>query len=495
MPPVVSGSPADLEAVSKPSAALARPVLVVDLDGTLTPTDTLAESVVALLRQRPALVLALLWWLLRGRAALKAQVAARLRLDVQRLPWRADFLAWLRAERASGRRLVLATAAHQQIAQDVAQRLGLFDQVLASDAGRNLKGAAKLQAIRQQLGSDFVYAGDSRADLPVWAGAQAAVLVAAAPAVARRAHAQGRVEREFPAAPGGLRLWLRALRVHQWVKNVLLFVPLFLSFSFYDPRLLGLVVLAFLSFSLTASATYLLNDLWDLDSDRQHPRKCQRPLASGALPIAHALLAVAALLGLGMGLAAWASPAFGLMLLGYLALTLCYSAWLKRQVLLDVLVLAFLYTYRVLAGAVVIALPVKPYLLAFCVFTFLSLALVKRCAELVALAERGQVDAKGRDYRVGDLVVLWPLGLGASLCAVVVFGLFIGTPDAQAAYGDTSFLWLSGMVLVYWLGRLWIKTARGEMDDDPIVFAFRDPGSRWAVLAMALVPLTLHLAR
>lgn len=467
--------------------------LVVDLDGTLTPTDTLVESVFALLRQRPWMVFALLLWLVRGRAGFKAQVAAAGRLAVQHLPWRREFLDWLRAERAAGRSVWLATAAHQQIADDVAAALPLFDGVLASRKGVNLKGETKLAAIRARLGARFCYAGDSRADLPIWAAAEAAVLVGVSPALAARVHAAGvRVEREFAAAPVGLGLWLKAIRVHQWVKNLLIFVPLLTSFSFTDPLRLGLALLAFAAFSLAASGTYLMNDLWDLEHDRQHVRKRERPLASGRLPLQQGVLAAALLLGGGLLLALLASWPFVAMLLGYVLLTTAYSWVLKSYVLMDVLALALLYTYRVVAGGVVAGIQLSPWLLAFSVFIFLSLALVKRCAELVLLAQEGKAATRGRDYRVSDLVVLWPLGVGAGLCAVLVFGLFLGSVDAQRAYGQTDALWLVGVGLIYWLARMWIKTSRGEMHDDPIVFALKDRGSRIAVAAMAAVPVLAH---
>lgn len=472
------------------------PTLVIDLDGTLTPTDTLVESIVALVRRQPWRTPVILYWLLFGRAGFKARIAAAHRLNVHLLPWRQDLVEWIRAQRASGRRVVLATAAHRQIADDVALAQPLFDEVLASEPGLNLKGLAKLAAIRQQVGDEFVYAGDSRADLPIWSAARAAVLVGVDASVARQVRASGAVEREFAPLANSLSVWLKAVRAHQWLKNLLLFVPLLTSFGFTDPKKVLAMLAAFIAFSLAASATYLLNDLWDLDNDRQHARKRQRPLASGRLPLVQGLLGSVALMIAALGVALLATPwPFAAMLLGYVVLTTSYSWVLKAYVLMDVLVLALLYTYRVLAGAVAIGLVMSPWLLAFSVFTFLSLALVKRCAELVGLRDEGKLQVTGRDYRVSDLSVLWPLGVGASLCAAVVFGLFIGSPEARQAYGDTSTLWLVGVGLIYWMARMWIKTSRGEMHDDPIVFAIRDRGSRVAVAAMCAVPLLSHLLR
>lgn len=469
--------------------------LVVDLDGTLTPTDTLVESVVALLRHRPWMVFAILWWLLRGRSGFKGKVAAAHRLAVAHLPWRPELLDWLGAQRAAGRRLVLATAANHQIANDVAGHLGLFDTVLASTAEHNLKGSAKLAAIQREIGEQFAYAGDHAADLPIWRAARSRVVVDASPRVSEAVRAMGDVELEVPRKRRDLALWLKAIRMHQWVKNVLLFVPLLTSFGFMDLANVVAALKAFLAFSLAASATYLMNDLWDLDNDRQHQRKRARPMASGRLPLVQAVAAGALMLVLAFGIAASTSLAFVGMLAGYVVLTTLYSWVLKTYVLMDVLMLALLYTYRVLTGAVVVSITVSPWLFAFSGFTFLSLALVKRCSELVSLQQQGRQHTKGRDYRVSDLVVLWPLGVGASLCSIVVFGLFVGSPEALATYGDTRPLWLAAVGLVYWTGRMWIKTARGEMHDDPIVFALKDRGSRLAILGIVLIPLLVHFAR
>lgn len=465
-------------------AALPSP-LVVDLDGTLTPTDTLLEAILGLLKQSPLYLFKLVLWLCAGRAAFKQKVAACSLYTPTHLPWRTEFLAYLQEQHAQGRSLILATAADASIAQIVAHEIGLFDQVIASDGKHNLKGLAKLAAIQQAVGARFVYAGDSRADLPIWHAAEAAVLVGTSGAVRREVTRRGiQIERQFLQSGPSWRVWARALRVHQWVKNLLIFVPLLTAFAFDNTSKCTAALLAFMAFSMAASATYLGNDLWDLQSDRQHPRKKNRPLASGQLTIPMALVAGSLLLAGAWTLAWRVSPAFAGMLAGYVFLTVLYSWTLKQYVLIDVLMLALLYTLRVLAGAVAIAVPVSPWLLAFSVFLFLSLALVKRCAELVSLQHQGKRGSHGRDYQVSDLVVLWPLGIGASLCSVVVFGLFIGSPATQARYGNTDALWLVGIGLIYWVARLWIKTARGEMHDDPIVFALYDFGSRVAIVCM-----------
>lgn len=466
--------------------------LVVDLDGTLTLTDTLVESLIHVIKQSPLNLLRAPLWLLKGRAGFKAIIAEKTCLAAGSLPYREPLVAYLRAEKAQGRRIILATAAHATIADAVARQLGLFDQVLATTPGHNLKGRAKLKAIQENAGSSFVYAGDTQADLPIWQAAKAAILVGVPPALAATVREKTPIEREFPNEKATLTDWLRALRVHQWIKNLLLFVPLLTAFSFMEINKLFSMGLAFLAFSLAASATYIVNDLWDLDSDRLHPRKRLRPFASARLSILHGLAVAGVSVASAFLLAYCVSISFCLMLLAYLSLTSAYSWTLKKYVLIDAIMLSLLYTLRILAGAVAIEVATSSWLLAFSVFIFLSLALVKRCAELVSLEKSGLDKAHGRDYRVTDLTVLWPLGVGTALSAAVVFGLFISSPETQTRYATPQLLWLVAIGLVYWLGRLWIKTSRGEMHDDPVVYAIKDDVSRITVAIMLFVMLMAH---
>ena len=466
--------------------------LVVDLDGTLTPTDTLVESVICLVKHSPLNVLRLPVWLARGRAEFKNSIALHASISPALLPYRQDLLDYLKEEKAKGRQVVLATAAHQSIAQGVASHLDIFDKVLASGPGHNLKGQAKLEAIRHLVGEDFVYAGDSRADLPIWKSAQAAVLVGAAADVAAEVRRSVPVEREFSNEPAGAMVWVRALRIHQWLKNLLIFVPLLTAFSFLDLSKVATLTLAFIAFSLAASATYIGNDLWDLENDREHPRKRTRAFASARLSIVQGLAVAGVLLLLGLGLACAVSVDFLLMLCLYLVLTSAYTWMLKKYVLIDGVMLSLLYTLRVLAGTVAINIALSSWLLAFSVLTFLSQALVKRCSELVLLQQMGLDSTQGRDYRVTDLAVLWPMGVGAALSAVVVFGLFISAPETHERYASPRMLWLVAVGLLYWLARLWLKTSRGEMHDDPLIYALRDYGSRLVLLAMMAIAVLAH---
>ena len=377
--------------------------LVVDLDGTLTPTDTLVESLVLLVRSNPVYLLLIPFWLLFGRAGFKQRVADRVLPDVEALPLRAGLVDYLRAQRATGRRLVLATAADGRIAHRVAARLGLFDEVLASEAGHNLKGTNKLAAIRARVGERFVYAGDTQADLPIWRAATAAIPVGVASSLRAKLVAESiSVEREFPAEAAGWRDWLRALRVHQWLKNVLIFVPILTAFVFSDPARVQAAVFAFIAFSLMASATYIVNDLWDLDNDRRHPRKCQRPFAAARLPIGQGVAAAAGLLLAALVPALQLSPIFVALLLLYLLMTSAYSWVLKRYVLIDVVMLASLYTLRIVAGAAAAHVVVSVWLLAFSVFVFM-----RRTGDGNAERGRGRQRARLPGRRSGRAVALW----------------------------------------------------------------------------------------
>lgn len=475
------------------TASTATLPLFVDLDGTLLQTDCLLEGALREFKSQPWSMWRLLPRLLRGRAAVKRDLAERHPLEVDTLPYRDDFLRYLRAQRDAGRKLYLATGADRAVAERVAAHLGLFDGVLASDGDRNLVGKSKLRAIRALAPGGFVYAGDSRADLAVWAEAAAAVLVGASAAVRRRAAALTAVEREFVSPPVRAADWLRAIRVHQWLKNLLVFVALLTSFRLTDPAAIGEAIMAFFAFSLCASAIYVVNDLLDLDADRAHPRKRFRPFAAGRIPIAQGLGAAAFLLAGGLALAAFESAGLLAVLLVYLATTTAYTWRFKSQALLDVVVLAVLYVMRIVGGAYAIGVPTSVWLLAFALFVFLSLALAKRCSELVSMQTLGRDRARGRGYRIEDLRVLWPVGIATGVCSVLVFALFISADELPAHYAAPSLMWLVALGLFYWLAYLWLKTSRGDLLDDPLVFAIKDGGSRWALTFVVGMTLAAHL--
>ena len=459
--------------------------LCVDLDGTLVTSDTLLESLLTLARQDPWALLYLPIWMLGGRASFKQRVAEHVTPAAFRLPFRSDLIEHLEQQRRAGRTLILVTAANESTARCVAAYLGLFDRVMASDAQRNLKGAGKAAALVAEFGErGFDYAGDSRADLDVWSSARRA-LVVGSPAFAERVAALAPVEKVFERSAASLTDWANALRVYQWVKNLLLFVPLIAAHKANDVELVLHGLVAFLAFSLCASSVYLINDLFDLDADRAHPWKSSRAFAAGRLSISRGIAAVPILLVPAFAIAARLPFAFMAILALYFAAALLYSLRLKRSAVLDVLVLAGLYTLRLLAGAAAVSVPASFWLLAFSMFLFLSLALVKRVGELGNLPADGS--AAGRGYRRDDLPVLLALGTASGYTAVMVFALYINSSTSELLYRHPRALWLLCPLLLFWVSRVWLVTHRGEMHDDPIVFAFRDPVSLWLVVPAAAI--------
>jgi len=470
--------------------------LYVDLDGTLTPSDTLHESAMLFVRRNPLNLLRMLAWLPLGKAGFKQRLASAVRPDPARLPFHAPFVQFLRDEHARGRPLVLASAADARIVQDVAAHLEVFDDTLGTNArpdGVNLSRANKRAAIEahaQANGhSGWAYAGNSRDDLDVWAGSAQAVAVNASAGVVaslRRTHPQARV---FEREPLSLKTLLRAIRLKQWSKNGLLFLPLLAAHSL-DPALWGTVLMAFLAFGLCASATYLFNDLLDLPNDRAHRIKRHRPLASGALGIPAAVALGALMLALGFVLAWSVSAGFTAMLLAYTAATPAYSLYLKRLALIDVLVLSGLYTLRIGAGAVASGVDLSNWLLAISIFLFLSLALVKRCAELEELEEEGRSLAPGRGYHARDLASLRAMGMASGFLAVLVLALYIDSQNSQKLYAHPDWLWAAAPVLLLWIMRIWLKTGRRELHgEDPLQFALRDPFSWGTLLVMGAIGL------
>ena len=463
--------------------------LVVDLDGTLVHTDTLWEGVLARLRgqDRGLGLLGALLSLRRGRAAFKARLADMATPDVSTLPINRELVDWLRGQRAAGRTLVLATASDRRVAQAVARRLGLFDEVLASDGRRNLKGPEKAAALIERFGAGgFDYVGDARADLPVWRAARQAVVVGGS-TLADAAGRVAKVARTFTPPSRGAAL-VRALRPHQWVKNLLLLLPLIAAHQLGDSTALLAAALAFAAFSLTASAVYVLNDLLDLLADRAHPRKRERPFAAGTLPLAWGLMLAPVLMLVAFGLSlALLPPLFTLLLGGYVVLTTAYSVSLKRQPVTDVIVLAALYTVRVIAGAAAIAVAPSFWLLVFSMFIFLSLALCKRYAELTGLLKLGELTAAGRGWHVDDLPLVESLGTGAGLTCVLVLALYVDSTSAKQLYATPEVLWLICPLLLFWISRILLLTHRGEMLEDPVVFTLKDRTSLAAVLLVLAI--------
>ncbi|HSN34419.1 MAG TPA: UbiA family prenyltransferase [Ideonella sp.] len=474
---------APAEAPAPAAAPRADVPLVVDLDGTLVRTDSLLESLFVQAKARPLSLLALPRALLGGRAALKGLLAANAMPDIETLPYHRALLRWLGEQKRGGRRLVLATGADERVARRVAERLGLFDAVFASDGRRNLTGEEKRRRLVEAFGErGFDYAGNSARDLPVWRSARRAVLVGSDGPLAARLRAHGEVEAVFGdghARPG---VYLHAMRWHHWLKNLLVFVPLLAARRLYDPAMLGAVALAFAGFCLAASSVYLLNDLIDLPGDRRHPHKRDRPLASGRMPVGHAV-ALVPLLWLGLvGVAAALPAAYGATLAGYVALMLAYTLRLKDRRFLDAALLGGGYTLRLLAGAAALRIDVPPWLCAWSLLMFFSLAMLKRRAEVATAARTAGVNARARGYRASDVATMETVGRVAGAVAVLLLALYPVVEPAAAALRTP--VWLIGAVLLYWMRHMWEMAGRGRIHDDPVMFALRDPRSRAAGLAV-----------
>jgi 4-hydroxybenzoate polyprenyltransferase len=455
--------------LENPAIASTLP-LCVDLDGTVVRSDTLLEGIFAL-----PFSWRLPWCfagLFSGRAVFKKRVAELTRLDPAALPYNDKFLAYLQVQKSAGRPLYLVTAAAVHTARLVADHLELFDDVIASADGRNLKGRTKAEALAARFGEKgFVYAGNSGADVPVWSAADSAITVNASPAVTASAKRIAKVEAEFDQRPSPFAGLLRAMRPHQWIKNVLVFIPIITAHAIRDWNGWIHDIFAFLAFCSAASGIYLLNDLSDLSADRRHPRKSQRPFASGAVPLHLGALVAVVLLIAGIALAM--SGHVLVIILIYAAMSIAYSAKLKEMPLVDVFMLAALYTIRLFGGGEASGNPVSFWLLTFSNFLFLSLALVKRVAELKNTSP-GESNIARRGYRSADLALLQMFGCGSALAASMVLALFVQSEAIAERYASPALLWTLVPLILFWQFRIWLATTRGEMRDDPITFAAGD---------------------
>jgi 4-hydroxybenzoate polyprenyltransferase len=466
----------------------------VDLDSTLVATDTIAESLLGLLKTAPWKLFALLALLMRGRPKFKRYLAQNAPVDPATLPYRDEVLDEIRQARNEGRQVLLVTASDQGTANAVAGHVELFDEAIGSDGENNLKASRKAELLVSRFGAGgFQYIGDSSADLPIWKAANEAIMVCPSASTRRSAEQLVPNVTVLSERPNRWKAAVKELRPHQWAKNVLLFVPLYFSHKYTDLSLVFTASMAFLSFSFCASSIYVLNDLIDLPSDRQHRSKRERPIAAGTLSIPVGIALSVVSLTLAMTLAAvFVNPRFVLVLLGYVVLTTAYTFVLKQQMVIDVLTLASLFTYRVLAGGVAVDVSLSPWLLAFSIFFFTSLAFVKRYAELIQIKGDPTQSLKGRNYVPADIPIIASAGPASGLLAVLVFALYINSPAMVMYYSRPEALWGICLVLVYWIMRIWFLAARDEMHDDPVLFAVKDKTS---LVTGALVVVCLLVAR
>jgi 4-hydroxybenzoate polyprenyltransferase len=470
------------------SQEVERP-LCVDLDGTLVKSDTLVDSLLLLARSRPAEFLQTPLWAVRGKAYLKREVTARVSLNVEHLPYNRTLLEYLLAEHSEGRRLYLATGADSVLAHRIADHLGIFEGVLSSDGTTNLTGNDKLAGFRNYFDGEFDYIGNASPDVPLLQAAASPMV--ANPDLSLRLLLKLRklpIERSFNDKASPLQVFTKAIRVHQWAKNALIFLPMLLAHRLNAVTLTAAAI-AFICFSLCASATYIINDLLDIEADRLHPRKRTRAFASGNLSAAGGLGMSAVFLLLAFMGAHFLPTGFLGWLCLYLVTTLAYSLALKRVVILDVVVLSALYTLRMLAGAAATETFISPWLAAFSIFIFLSLAMVKRFSELQNVRAAGAAITNGRGYLLNDIEQVRSFGTSSAFASVVVFAVYIGQPDVLALYSHPQRMWLITPLMILWLCRVWLLASRGELDEDPVVFALTDRMSLLMGLAAVVIAM------
>lgn len=467
------------------------PPLVIDLDGTLIKSDLLIESFLLLLKENPFNFLLVLYWLSKGKAQLKARIARRVDIPVEHLPYNEELLEYIRSEKQSGREIVLATASNERYAQAIQAHLGVFDRVYSSNDQVNLAGSEKCAVLTATYGQgQFSYAGNHPVDMKVWEQAGGAVVVGDQSLVEQAATCCP-VDKQIAVEKTTLKVFLKALRVHQWVKNGLILVPLITSHSMGDLSLTVSAILAFMAFSLCASSVYFLNDMLDLNEDRQHATKKERPFAKGTMPLLTGLIVAPVLLLIALFLCLFLPFEFLIVLAVYYGLTLAYSFKLKQLVMVDVVTLASLYSIRIIAGAAAVGVTLSFWLLSFSMFLFLSLAIVKRYTELLKLRSRNVSKTLGRGYQVEDAELLAPLGGASGYISVLVLALYINSPDVKALYSEPMLMWPACLIMLYWVSRTWIIAHRGNMNDDPIVFALKDKAS---IISVLLIGFFMYLA-
>jgi 4-hydroxybenzoate polyprenyltransferase len=465
--------------------------LAVDLDRTLIRSDSLVEHFLQNLFHRPRKALRAILTLRKGKAAFKRAVTLAVRLDSSHLLFNEELLEYLRVQHRQGRELHLVTAADQSVADLVAGKMAMFTSAVGSSPELNLKGAQKLEYLEGRFPQGFSYAGDSAADLVIWRKARSAVLVGVRASTRRAVAAMGcAIELDIAAERKRLRDWLSLIRVHQWSKNLSLFVPLILGHAFMNPAAVLSVLVGFIAMSLVASGTYIFNDISDLASDRLHPTKRARPIARGAIDAGPAFGVAVLAIAVGLALMATQSVAAAALLVAYFAISLSYSSALKRLAIVDIFVLAGLYTIRIFMGGYLAGATASHWLVMFSFFFFFSLSLAKRHVEIVTAGRSTNTDVtiNGRGYRTSDAPLTLALGVSTSLASVLIFSLYIANDMyPRGLYHHPEWLWTNVILVMMWSSRIWLFSHRGELDDDPVSFALRDPPSILMGLAVAVV--------
>ena len=463
--------------------------IVVDLDDTLANTDFFFESLLLFIKQNPFNVFRVLIWILKNdRARLKSKIADSVTIDVSVIPYNLELINWIKDKKKQGHAIILATASDYRFADAVANHLGLFDQVLATRNDHNLKGANKEQKLIELFGAKgFMYAGDSEADLKVWRSAQSAIYVGSSDELRQKIQTLTHLEKQISVTQNKSTLF-SAIRIHQWVKNALIFIPLLTSHNLFELGKTSHALLAFLAFSLCASAVYIINDFFDLQDDRRHRTKQRRAFASGQISIIKGGLICLVCLFASLIFSLSVGVDFFLVMLVYFITTLLYSLILKSKMMIDIILLAGLYTLRIIAGAVAINVDLSFWLLAFSMFIFLSLAIMKRYIELLGL-ENSASDKNSmvRGYQLNDIKMLSSLGTASGFIAVLIMALYVNSPDVTQLYSQPEYLWAVCPVLLFWTGRIWLQANRGKVDDDPVSYVIKDTQSWICIIALIIL--------
>ncbi len=459
--------------------------LCVDLDGTLIATDILFESVLLLIRKNILFIFIIPFWVLKGRLYLKNKLFEYVCPNPEFLPYRKEVLNYIEQEKFKGRKIILVTASLQKIAERIAEYMFIFDEVIGSDDKINLVGEAKRKKLIDLYGEGgFDYIGDSHKDIFVWNSARYAIVINPDNEIKSKVT---NISHTFEYRNHLLKLIVKEIRVYQWIKNLLIFIPLLLAHRILFADIYSLIY-SFFSFSFIASSVYVLNDLIDLESDRAHPRKRNRPFASGNLPIIYSFILLPVLFLSSLLISLTLLPiGFTIVLVIYYLITTTYSFLLKKIYVLDIITLAVLYTLRLVAGAIAVDVEISQWFLSFSVFLFFSLAILKRYTELLTMKEQNKTSTKGRGYFVEDLYLLLALGTSSGLLSVLIFALYLNSPEVNKLYNVPELLYMITPILMYWITRMWFKAHRGQMNDDPIVFAGKDPASYFIGIIIAII--------
>lgn len=452
-------------------------ILVVDLDDTLLKSDMLFETFWNSVSTKWTNVFKAVSAALGGKARLKRWLVDHSFVDVSTLPYNQDVLQYIKDWRAKGGQTALVSASDEKVTKEIAEHLGLFDETHGSNGEANLKGITKANFLRERFGENgFAYVGDSHADLSVWREASDIITINASTSLKRKVEEIG-TALHIGTAKVDTKSYIKALRLHQWLKNCLVFIPILASQSFSLQDVVSAIA-AFVAFSLMASSVYITNDLLDLKADRSHPRKRSRPFASGSIPLSHGTLLSIGLLCAGFLVSLQLGTTFLAVMVLYLTVTFAYSLDLKRRVIIDICVLAGLYTLRIIAGGAATQIPLSVWLLAFSIFFFFSLAAIKRQAELVDLKNRSELAATGRGYHVDDLNLMSQISISSGFVSVLVMALYVNSPAILVLYKSPIALWGICPILLFWITKMVMVTQRGQMHDDPLVFAVTDRASQ-----------------